>query len=124
MQTILRLFKQSKIISKYKILDYTSGSNFYFYKIQIDLIDSTIPYIREYVSETEHNYSYHWQDVNGSLIIRWDNSPHHRKLKTHPHHKHTPKLEESYETSVNEVIKFIEKKLSKLGNSNGSEKNE
>jgi len=41
----------------------------------------------------DYNYSYHWQNKNGKMIIRWDNDPHHKNLKTYPHHKHSPNLE-------------------------------
>ncbi|HLA35282.1 MAG TPA: DUF6516 family protein [Rhodocyclaceae bacterium] len=33
-------------------------------------------------------YSFHWQRVDGSLVRRWDNAPHHRELLTFPHHIH------------------------------------
>ena len=45
-------------------------------------------YIKEYVDVNERNYSYHWQDKNQKLILRWDNSPHHKDVLTFPHHKH------------------------------------
>ena len=70
-------------------------------------------FIKEYISSTEHLYSYHWQKENGDLIIRWDNSPHHKSLITFPHHKHSPDLEESYETTFKDVIKVIKKIMKK-----------
>jgi hypothetical protein len=33
-------------------------------------------------------YSYHWTDVSGNLIRRWDNTPHHPDLPGFPHHVH------------------------------------
>ena len=33
-------------------------------------------------------YSYHWADVNGDLIQRWDNTPHFPDLPGFPHHVH------------------------------------
>ncbi|NVM29834.1 MAG: hypothetical protein HWN65_13400 [Candidatus Helarchaeota archaeon] len=83
MQKIFKLFKQSKIVKKFQILDFSSGQDFYYYKIKIDVIDSTILFIREYVSSTEHAYSYHWQDTKGQLIIRWV-SKQLRKLNKSP----------------------------------------
>ncbi len=35
-----------------------------------------------------YKYSYHYQDLNGDLIFRYDMAPHHREIKTFPHHKH------------------------------------
>ena len=33
-------------------------------------------------------YSYHWADPGGSLIRRWDNTPHFPELPGFPHHIH------------------------------------
>jgi len=33
-------------------------------------------------------YRYYYQGDNGSLIFRYDNSPHHPQLATFPAHKH------------------------------------
>lgn len=33
-------------------------------------------------------YSYHCADVNGNLIVRWDNAPHFPDLPGFPHHIH------------------------------------
>ncbi|MBD3215262.1 MAG: hypothetical protein GF311_21825 [Candidatus Lokiarchaeota archaeon] len=71
-------------------------------------------FIKEYISVNEHLYLYHWQMADGTLMTRWDNSPHHREIETFPHHKHNPNLEKSYETTfekLHEVIKtnFIRK---------------
>jgi Family of unknown function (DUF6516) len=33
-------------------------------------------------------YKYQWQSENGDLISRWDNVPHHKEIKTFPHHMH------------------------------------
>jgi hypothetical protein len=33
-------------------------------------------------------YSYHHQAADGSLVFRYDDTPHHRSLAGFPHHKH------------------------------------
>nr|MDO8080361.1 DUF6516 family protein [Candidatus Freyarchaeota archaeon] len=38
-------------------------------------------------------------------------SPPHKHLSTFPHHKHTPDIEESRETNIEEVLKVVEEKL-------------
>lgn len=38
-------------------------------------------------------YSFHWQDMTGKLLKRWDNAAHHRELSTSPHHVHDGKEE-------------------------------
>ena len=110
MLNTLELLK-NKLIKSYEISDFKQGEDFYFLKIKAILLDNSKFYIKEYVSEKEYFYSYHWQDENGSLRIRWDNSPHHKHIKTFPHHKHTPKIEESEDVGLEEVLKVIELKL-------------
>ena len=34
------------------------------------------------------SYRYHYQQLDGSVIFRYDNTPHHPELNTHPEHKH------------------------------------
>lgn len=107
----LELLKESSVVRSYEILDFKQGKNFYFLKIKARLVDESELYIREFVSENDFIYSYHWQDENGRLRIRWDNAPHHKHLKTFPHHKHTPEVVESDEIGFQEVIKVIESKI-------------
>lgn len=114
MQKILKLFKKISIIVNYTIKDFRSGIDFYYYKAELDLKGESKLYIREFISKDEHNYSYHWQDKNGQLIIRWDNSPHHKSISTFPHHKHNPEIAKSFETNLESVLRYIEKKLGNI----------
>jgi len=34
------------------------------------------------------SYRYHYQKPDGSVIFRYDNTPHHPEVSTHPEHKH------------------------------------
>mgnify|MGYP001219756078 CR=1 FL=1 len=107
----LKLAEESKLVKKSLIQDFKQGRNFYYLRLKLSLIDESELYIREYVSEIEYIYSYHWQDKDGNLKIRWDNAPHYKHMKTFPHHKHTPKLEESSEIGLEEVLKAIEEQV-------------
>jgi len=106
----LELLK-SKLVKSYELLDFKQGEYFYFLKLKAILIDNSELHIKEYISEKDYLYSYHWQDEKGSLRIRWDNSPHHKHIKTFPHHKHMPKIGESNELSLEAVLRVIEEKL-------------
>jgi hypothetical protein len=105
---------RDEVFKSTEILDFKSGESFYFIKAKAVLIDDSQLHIREYNSLDSYLYSYHWQDRDGSLRIRWDNAPHHKELCTFPDHKHSPGLEESREMSLEDVIKEIKEKLQNL----------
>jgi len=46
--------------------------------------------LSEYGQIVRVEYSFHYQSADGSLIFRYDNSPHFPDLPTFPAHKHTP----------------------------------
>lgn len=109
MLKILQLLNESETIKSYEIQDFKQGSNFYYIRARAELVNNTILFIREYVSEDDYNYSYHWQEEDSQLIIRWDNAPHHKQVKTYPHHKHIREnILPSYEIGINEILAYIE----------------
>jgi len=64
-----------------------------YLRVVIKLPDDSVMHCFEYVlsdgSIGISKYSFHWQDVAGNLIYRWDNSPHHPELDSFPYHVHT-----------------------------------
>jgi len=95
---------QDELIKSFEILDFKSGKGFYFLKKTIVISDGSLLHIKEYRSLDDYLYSYHWQESDGSLRIRWDNSPHHRNLRTFPDHKHAPELMESKEMCLADAL--------------------
>jgi hypothetical protein len=76
--------------------------------MQITLINDSVLHVREYNDEFERNYSFHWQDSKGGFLLRWDNAPHHKNLKTFPNHMHKKNLvEESDVITLKDVLKYI-----------------
>jgi hypothetical protein len=58
-------------------------------------------------------YRYHLQTLNGKLLARWDNAPHHPKVKSHPDHLHKddevkPSTAMDIESVLVAAIDFIE----------------
>ncbi len=110
----LQLLDKSPVIKSYNVIDYKQGKNFYYIKVDASLVDDTRLSIRLYVSDTEYKYSFHWQDKNADLIIRWDNSPHHTNIMTFPHHKHMKgKVYPSKEVTLEDVLSIIQLHLKK-----------
>jgi len=59
------------------VVTFSNGSALHF----IEFVD-----VKEPVEV--YRYSYHYQDQDGAMILRYDMAPHHKKLETFPHHKH------------------------------------
>ncbi|MDL1964916.1 MAG: DUF6516 family protein [Deltaproteobacteria bacterium] len=106
---IFNSLKRSLIVQKFEVLDHKRWRSGRYIRLKIMLKDKSILFVREYLDENERNYSFHWQDKNDRLIIRWDNAQHHKDIKTYPHHKHTGEtITESFEISLGEVLAYIE----------------
>ena len=111
-QEILRSLDNSEFVISYKVLDFRENHYGFFLKLRIEFIDQTILFTKEYFSVDVRNYSYHWQDKNNELLIRWDNTPFHKNIETFPHHKHKDNLIlPSDEIGLEDVISFILKNL-------------
>lgn len=107
---IIQCVEKSSIIKKYEIRVFEIFEGGFYIKIRALLIDDSELYIREYSDVDERNYSYHWQDLNKHLLMRWDNSRHHRHIATYPHHVHH--RNKSYRISCEEILKVIAEKIS------------
>lgn len=71
------------------------------------LIDGSVLHIRErYKNNTLIKYSYHL--IKDEKIFRWDNVPHHKRLKTFPYHKHeNDKIWDSEKMNIDAVLQAI-----------------
>ena len=59
-------------------------------------------------------YSYYWLNSANELKVGWDNAPHHTQMESFPHHKHVGQrgnLQPSRETSLEEVMGFIQREI-------------
>lgn len=70
------------------------GTHEGFIRGELYFVDDSILHLREFVDvETEIErlmYTYHYMNTSQTLIFRYDNTGHHRKLNlpSYPHHKH------------------------------------
>ena len=57
---------------------------------------------------SKKKYKYHFRNSDNSLIFRYDNAPHHKKIETFPHHKHLPdKIIASDEPNLLQILSEI-----------------
>jgi len=105
---VFSLLDSSPIVLSYSIVDFKYWETGSYVKMQIVLIDKSVLHVREYNDEFERNYSFHWQDSQGAFLLRWDNAPHHKNLKTFPHHMHkNDRIEETNVISLKDILKYI-----------------
>lgn len=66
-------------------------------------------WVREvWIREKIETYSYYWLQPDESVIIGWDNAPHHKEVISFPHHKHVGNIvDKSSERNLSEVLGFI-----------------
>ncbi len=108
----LNLLKSKDFVAEWEVLTHRIWKDGFYYKIRVRFSDSSNFQATEYNSETERNYSFHWQSAEGKLIIRWDNAPHHKHLENFPYHKHTlDQIESCEETTFESALEEIEKVL-------------
>lgn len=99
----------SDIIESIESIEFLKEEHVSKIKAKLRLVDATFLCIREVeIYDTLTAYSYYWLRPDNSIIIGWDNAPHHKEVQTFPHHKHIGKnIMPSEQTNIKEVMKFI-----------------
>ncbi|MGD8649928.1 MAG: DUF6516 family protein [Desulfobacterales bacterium] len=91
---------------------------------EIRFTDNSFLHFIEFINVKEginrYKYSYHYQDEAEKVVFRYDMAPHHKEIKTFPHHKHlgSENVTESLAPSLAEVLQEIEGILILPKNSN------
>jgi len=82
-------------------------------KAKLRLFDGSMLWAGEvWVKGVMEAYSYYWLRPDETVIIGWDNAPHHQSVITFPHHKHVgDRIEESGERQMEEILNFIKRFL-------------
>ncbi len=104
MQKILKFVEKSSLVKDFRIHDFKTGTEFAYIKLEILFKNSSKVYIREFVNATQRKYSFHWI-VDTRIEIRWDNSPHHKSIRTYPHHIHVN--QNIYPSECSDPVKIL-----------------
>ncbi|MCK5255484.1 MAG: hypothetical protein KAQ81_05625 [Deltaproteobacteria bacterium] len=71
--------------------------------------DGSTFHFKEVLLGENRHYRFHYMDERNNLILRWDTAPHHKELKTFPHHVHLPgSVKESVPVKLTDVLGRIE----------------
>lgn len=91
-----RLLTDSLIVWHEVLIERASPQEGYF-RARVYFIDNSMMDFSEFIVPQENgeleriDYRFHWQDAQGTLIRRWDNTPHYPALTGFPHHVHHDK---------------------------------
>ncbi len=103
----------SDIVAGFSVLEHRRYGSSMSFAARVQFVNDSTLHIRDYLFlDGRRKYSYHWQDVKGNLILRWDNSPHHKEVPTYPHHRHiSGEITESHEWDIREILKVISNRI-------------
>jgi len=85
---IISALRESAIVLSVEVLELIDEDSVKLVKIKAVLKENCLLYVTELHTMNYQKYSYHCQNNDGDLIVRWDNRPHWRDMSTYPHHKH------------------------------------
>ncbi len=79
------------------------------FKAKLRLFNGSILWAREiWRHDILEAYSYYWLRPDKTVIMGWDNAPHHPNIETFPHHKHIKEaVEPSSQCELRAVLFYI-----------------
>lgn len=96
--------KYSRVIDDFDVERFRKESASFQLIASVRFTNRSNLYLKDYLFRDEtRKYAYHWQSHEEELIIRWDNAPHWKKIKTHPHHKHVRRKDNVMESDVRSI---------------------
>ena len=89
-------------------VEFPEGTKIGYLKGHVVFINNSLLFFAEIISPYQKFYRFHYVDKNNSLSQRWDTAPHHKEIKTHPFHTHTPEgVFESKPLSLLQILDII-----------------
>ena len=110
---LISSLNESELISRVEIRTIDEIHESGIYKVRCSLIPSKYK-LEIRLVKTKEQILYSYQLFSNAPIIRWDNSPHYPKIKTHPHHFHASEGDIIESELTGNVIMDIKKVLSKI----------
>jgi hypothetical protein len=109
MYEIKLILQDKSFVREIESLSEEKKKSLFLRHCKIILTDFSSLYIKEIWKDDQIlKYSYYWFSANNNLILGWDNAPHHNKVNSFPHHKHTENgVQPSAEKILPDIIEYI-----------------
>jgi hypothetical protein len=113
---IVGALRQSPLVKDLEVTELVEEEGVQFLRAKAEMFDGSVLYVRELFFRDHSKYSYHWQTQTGTLLLRWDNAPHHPEIPTFPHHRHEgERVSPSVRVTVEEVLAELAARLGRRG---------
>jgi len=84
----INTLRNSKIVKRIIQTQVDSTGEAYVLRTRAELVNGWSLHYWEHGTSKIRRYSFHVL-LGRKAVVRWDNAPHHPKIKSFPHHKHT-----------------------------------
>jgi len=109
---IEKIIKDDRLVIFSDFQRICTSQNTAYIKAKIRFIDSSFLSIFHHVHDENGRFSFdyrdHYMDSKNTMIFRYDNAPHHPKVQSFPHHKHTTvEIKESEMPNIRDILSEI-----------------
>lgn len=105
----IEVFRKSPLVKNFRMLEFRLAFDAYRLKARFYLINGWVLDFFEHEQPKRRLYAYH-VFVDTRMIVRWDNAPHHKNIRTFPNHKHIGnRILASREMTASLVLKELKK---------------
>lgn len=117
---VVRFLKLHPMVKDVNVERRVVTGNRGYIRASVTFVNDSQLWMREFVDDRlrKIGYAYHYQSIDGKLLFRYDNAPHHADAASFSHHKHvsnkpTPNSaeEKTVIDVVGEIVKTIRKEL-------------
>ena len=113
----------SSVVERFQVVQKREVETDGYLRVRAILVDESLLEISTYCQHVEGTvhlagYRFHWQDKEGILIKRWDNSKHHPELETFPNHVHLGDDTDAKESATIDLRGVLEVLESEVGMQN------
>jgi len=105
--------RNSKIVKRIIQTQVDSTGDAYVLRTRAELVNGWLLHYWEHGNRRIRRYSF--QVLLGrKMVVRWDNAPHHPKIRSFPHHKHVGRaMEASRDMTVDLVLAELQRMIEK-----------
>jgi len=116
MSALLTTLREFPLTKEVELFDRVSEPDRDMTYLKATLTGGYTLYVRELYTSDGKFYSYHLQDIDNKVVLRYGNAHHYKNIATSPHHKHFGSLKEVRPLEDPSLEAFLQESQSLLSN--------